>query len=152
MNTRTQVMTIANRLSPVLKDRGEAMRRAWAFVKAGSIVTKAVGVTFGNRQEVLRKLEQNVLEDTSYRLVREPSNPYDRNAIAVDGLLWGRRVGQVGHLPREVAAILAPLMDAGMAAEAVQYAIYGGIGEGSSLGVKLQVRACQEGGGLRAAS
>lgn len=151
MNQRQQVMTIANRLSPVLKDRGEAMRRAWAFVKKPSLVTKAVGVTFGNGQQVLRKLEQNVLEDTSYQLVREPDNPYDKNAIAVYGLLWGRRVGQVGHLPREAAAMLAPLMDAGMEAQAVQYAIYGGIGQGYSLGVKLKIKMCEKGGAQNAA-
>lgn len=40
-------------------------------------------------------------------LVREPSNPYDRNAIQV------KNIGhvQVGHLPRNVASKLATLMD-----------------------------------------
>ncbi|KIP02391.1 hypothetical protein PHLGIDRAFT_297330 [Phlebiopsis gigantea 11061_1 CR5-6] len=40
-------------------------------------------------------------------LVREPTNKYDRNAIKVVNI--GRN--QVGHIPREVAARLAPLMD-----------------------------------------
>ncbi|PCH43964.1 hypothetical protein WOLCODRAFT_133049 [Wolfiporia cocos MD-104 SS10] len=41
------------------------------------------------------------------RLVREPHNNYDRNAIQV------KNIGgtQVGHVPRNVAAKLAPLMD-----------------------------------------
>ncbi|EMD31673.1 hypothetical protein CERSUDRAFT_88802 [Gelatoporia subvermispora B] len=41
------------------------------------------------------------------RLVREPHNKYDRNAIQV------KNIGhvQVGHVPRNVAAKLAPLMD-----------------------------------------
>ncbi|KAG6819869.1 hypothetical protein H0H93_007803 [Arthromyces matolae] len=40
-------------------------------------------------------------------LVREPKNPYDRNAIQV------KNIGQVqvGHLPRTVATKLAPLLD-----------------------------------------
>jgi len=41
------------------------------------------------------------------KLVREPSNQYDRNAIRVlniNGI-------QVGHIPRNVAVKLAPLLD-----------------------------------------
>ncbi|RDB25140.1 DNA repair protein rad5 [Hypsizygus marmoreus] len=40
-------------------------------------------------------------------LVREPANPYDRNAIQV------KNIGQtqVGHLPRNIALRLAPLLD-----------------------------------------
>ncbi|KAI0356200.1 hypothetical protein OH77DRAFT_1423798 [Trametes cingulata] len=43
-------------------------------------------------------------------LVREPHNKYDRNAIQV------KNIGgtQVGHIPRQVAAKLAPLMDSGL--------------------------------------
>ncbi|CAL1707747.1 unnamed protein product [Somion occarium] len=44
------------------------------------------------------------------RLVREPHNKYDRNAIKVENI-GGT---QVGHVPRNVAAKLAPLMDQGM--------------------------------------
>ena len=39
-------------------------------------------------------------------LVREPQNTHDANAVAV---LHGRN--QIGHLPRETAALLAPLLD-----------------------------------------
>ncbi|CAN6443412.1 unnamed protein product [Victoria cruziana] len=41
-------------------------------------------------------------------LVREPSNPYDRNAIKV----LNTRSQQVGHIERSVAAVLSPLIDA----------------------------------------
>lgn len=43
------------------------------------------------------------------RLRREPENPHDANAIAV----FNHRGVQVGYLPREEAAWLAPLLDAG---------------------------------------
>jgi SWI/SNF-related matrix-associated actin-dependent regulator of chromatin subfamily A3 len=39
-------------------------------------------------------------------LVREPSNPYDRNAIRVDNM----RGEKVGHIKRELAAVLSPVM------------------------------------------
>eukprot|EP00977_Amphora_coffeiformis_P006795 scaffold1488_cov141-Amphora_coffeaeformis.AAC.4 len=41
------------------------------------------------------------------RLAREPSNPYDRNAIRVDNL----RHEKVGHVAKEAAAILSPIWD-----------------------------------------
>ena len=40
-------------------------------------------------------------------LVREPNNPHDPNAIAVFA-----GASQIGHLPRERAALIAPLIDA----------------------------------------
>jgi SWI/SNF-related matrix-associated actin-dependent regulator of chromatin subfamily A3 len=40
------------------------------------------------------------------KLVREPHNPYDRNAIKVNNM----QGQQVGHIKRETAAILSPLM------------------------------------------
>ena len=46
-------------------------------------------------------------------LVREPRNPYDSNAIRVDNL----HNVQVGHLPRGLAAVLAPLVDGRHGAE-----------------------------------
>jgi hypothetical protein len=42
------------------------------------------------------------------RVERQPQNKYDKNAIAV---LWGGK--QLGHVPRGLAAELAPMMDAG---------------------------------------
>ncbi|CBI32804.3 unnamed protein product, partial [Vitis vinifera] len=43
-------------------------------------------------------------------LVREPLNPYDRNAIKV----LNTTTIQVGHIDRSAAAVLAPLMDANL--------------------------------------
>jgi SWI/SNF-related matrix-associated actin-dependent regulator of chromatin subfamily A3 len=39
-------------------------------------------------------------------LKREPTNQYDRNAIRVDNVMGA----QVGHIPRNIAAKLAPYM------------------------------------------
>lgn len=44
---------------------------------------------------------------SSVTLVREPNNPHDSNAIAVFS-----GTSQIGHLPRERAALIAPLIDA----------------------------------------
>jgi hypothetical protein len=49
-------------------------------------------------------------------LVREPTNQYDPNAVAV----WDEaETVQLGFLPREIAARFAPLLDSGQARAAI---------------------------------
>lgn len=61
-------------------------------------------------------------EGTVVRLVREPSNPHDANAIAVSirnpilGLI--PRWSKMGHLKAPLAARLAPKLDAGLSIDA----------------------------------
>lgn len=76
-----------------------------------SVQTKVVGVTFhdaypGNFHK------WSLLEDGRYpncKLVREPDNEYDPNAVAV-------RVGRskIGHVPKELAVRVAEVMDSGV--------------------------------------
>ncbi|MEH3144083.1 MAG: HIRAN domain-containing protein [Methylobacterium frigidaeris] len=60
-------------------------------------------------------------------LVREPENPHYRHAIQV----WWQNSHMLGHLPRSVAAEVAPLLDAKVAARA--YVAEPGDGEAWSL-------------------
>jgi hypothetical protein len=48
---------------------------------------------------------------TPLKLVREPRNKHDLNAIAVYTSIFSI---QLGHIPRSLAAELAPLMDLGV--------------------------------------
>jgi single-stranded-DNA-specific exonuclease len=62
-----------------------------------------VGVTFDNRQSILRQLS----EGETVWLVRQPDNPYDRNAIQVQ-----RSEGDaIGFLARGLASSPAPYLD-----------------------------------------
>jgi len=72
-----------------------------------TIVTKVVGVMDRRVQGHIRTFGNEDIG--TYILVREPDNPFDSNAIkvTVSGLVF------LGYLPREIAAELAPLMDAG---------------------------------------
>lgn len=67
---------------------------------------KVAGVTYEGRQEYLAKL--NGTEPV--RLVPEPTNKYDANAIAVHVAKMGM-VYHCGYIPREMAAEIAPLME-----------------------------------------
>lgn len=77
---------------------------------------KAVGVTFmDGYPDFLHRLAPACERAAKERkqleawLVREPGNQYDANAIAVKV----PEIGQIGHVPRDLAAKLAPHLDAG---------------------------------------
>ena len=67
---------------------------------------KLVGVTVGDTQENIKKF--GCRDIGSFRLVREPENPHDPNAIRVE--VAGK---YLGHIPKDKAKELAPQMDAG---------------------------------------
>ena len=95
------------------------------------IELSVAGVSFDDRQAVLARMHVGEI----LWLVREPHNPYDRNAIRVQ-----RSSGeQVGYVPRGFAAVLAPGFDElGEPVRAAVTAIVGGYYAGSSLGVRIQ--------------
>ena len=70
------------------------------YMLYGILNTKIVGCRFYNGQATVGEY---------VRVKREPTNPYDTNAIRIDNVLRE----QIGHLPRQVAAKLVPLIDNG---------------------------------------
>ena len=78
---------------------GAAADEADEFVYLGVFETSIVGIQ--HYRGLVNKDESLVLE-------RQPSNPYDKNAIRV----LNTSLEQVGHIPKETAAVLAPLLDA----------------------------------------
>jgi hypothetical protein len=87
-----------------------------------------VGVTFtpdypDNLYALKLVMEQQEVEGNqegvTVLLLREPNNPADTNAISIEvpGL------GRIGHVPRMLAAELAPRMDAGERLQAAVVAI-----------------------------
>ena len=97
---------------------------------ARTFATKVVGITFEGRQAVAEGLS----EGDELLLERQPDNAYDPNAIALiapDG-------SQVGFIRRQIAAAIAPLIDAGAEYEAVVLQVTGG-DQGRSLGINVQV-------------
>lgn len=80
--------------------------------------TKVVGVTYApGYPDNLHRLRDAIDsgldahgEGVAAVLIREPDNAYDANAIRVDVPAIG---GPIGHVPRELAATIAPILDAG---------------------------------------
>lgn len=67
---------------------------------------KVAGVTFEGRQERIALLDVG----DPVRLIPEPENPYDSNALAVH-VAYAGVVLHVGYMPREEAAQVAPILD-----------------------------------------
>lgn len=78
------------------------------------IQTRVAGVSFENRDGSLRQTYvRQVKKGDGLVLRREPENPFDPNAMAVDWLDAEARPRQLGYVPRALAALLAPLVDGG---------------------------------------
>jgi len=79
-----------------------------------------VGVTFVEHypdnllrlRDLSEETEANTAERLSVLLLRNPANAYDPNAVEIHVPALGE-MAMIGHCAREVAALIAPRMDAG---------------------------------------
>lgn len=67
------------------------------------------GVSFEGRQDVI----PNLFDGTDVKLVRDPKNAYDKNAIKVFTVCDKEEV-QIGWIPKNIAQVIAAEMDAGI--------------------------------------
>jgi hypothetical protein len=98
---KSMAMSLGNRLAARM-DRHDAFVQAWAAVKAESLELPVKGVSFGNRQEALRRLAAYDPSQVRVWTAPEPENPVDHNAVAVMVMVQGGRgVYRLGYLPKE---------------------------------------------------
>jgi hypothetical protein len=91
-------------------DRKAAFVQAWIIVKAGGLELAVRGVSFGNRQEALRRLAAYNPAQVRAVLVPEPENPADPAAVAVMvGVNGGKGLYRLGYVPRSLAPVAAAL-------------------------------------------
>ncbi|MDP2181187.1 MAG: single-stranded-DNA-specific exonuclease RecJ [Actinomycetota bacterium] len=88
---------------------------------ADSFHTKLAGVTFEGRQGMVARLSPG----SPLRLVRQPENPHDANAIAV----YDPHGDHIGYLNRRLAAVLAAVIDAGVGYDSEVTEVTGGVDE-----------------------
>lgn len=106
----------------------------------GKTYMKAAGVTFKDRQGKLWNIrkQMNNGEKLTIMLRREPSNPYDKNAIAVLAQC-GESTAKVGYVPADKALWLAERMDAGLSVRAYKGMLTGGSGRAKTIGLTFEV-------------
>lgn len=136
---RKTVATLANRINKKAHDLSASFTRAWQIVKGRIYLTKVAGVTFGNRQKVLKHLAGYVPTAADVTLVREADNQYDSDAVAVHVGVSGSRQVPLGYLPKELASPIAALMDKGLELTARLKSVTGGYGDRPTFGALIEI-------------
>jgi hypothetical protein len=115
------------------------LKICWSTVRFLSSVnySKVVGVSFENRQQIIKRLSLYPISDIYLRLEREANNPYDPNAILVIAKVKYKGEAPIGYISKELALILAPLIDSGHITLTVLECITGLNRSGCSLGVNF---------------
>ena len=135
---RRKVAAVVMREAWALKKRttlyymniGAALMIAWKAVRSMMryIYTKVRGTTYTNRQKLLRRLLSYDNTEIVLSFNRDHDNVYDRNAIAIMATVKGKGESVVGYLSKELASVVAPLMDSGGRAVVMFNGITGGSG------------------------
>jgi len=103
-----------------------------------TIITKVAGVTYEGRQDVIARLKGN----EPARIVPEPTNKFDPNALAVHVAVAPGEIKHVGFVPRDLAAQIAPFLE-GEAVMVKLLEITGGFttrnGERAALGLRIEI-------------
>lgn len=131
MLDRQVLFQMANRLHYEGElSRSSALTVAWNLVRSDDLeYTKARGVTYNGRQDILKKLSRRGLAGITARLQREPKNPVDASAVRVELVHEPTgRTCHIGYLSRERADQVAPLMDAGILVDVMELEVTGGPG------------------------
>ena len=136
---RMQVATIANRLNRKIKDLSAAFRQAWQIVKGKELVSRISGVTFGRRQEALKRFDRHEAASVNVSLEREAGNPHDTNAVKVNVSVAGGKPFHLGYIPKDLAALIAPLLDKGISLIARFKSVTGGLYDGMNYGALITV-------------
>ena len=136
---RKQVATIANRINRKLNDLSASFRQAWQMVKGRELVSKVAGVTFGNRQTALKKLDRLEASSVNISLEREAGNTFDKNAVKVNISVGNGKDYHLGYIPKDLAALIAPLLDKGISLIARFKSVTGGLYDGMNYGALIAV-------------
>ena len=106
---KSMVFTLANRLAKTT-GRKAAFAKAWQIVKAGGLEIAVKGVSYGNRQEALKRLAAYSPDQIKAVLVPEPTNPQDPAAVAVMvGVNGGKGLFLLGYVPRELCPVVSAM-------------------------------------------
>jgi len=138
---RKEVTTIANRLNKTIKNLSASFKRAWSIVKGKRLICKLSGVTFGNRQLALRKLEEHKRNssDIKVNVKREQSNKFDENALIVEVSVNNSRAYQLGYLPKDIAKYLSPVIASVGELNASFIEVVGGYTDKPTRGCKIAI-------------
>lgn len=138
VNIRRAVCIMANELHKAGYSLSRAFKKAWRTAKGTAI--KAAGVTYEDRQEVLKYLSQFRPENLTVTLERDTDNTYDRNAIRiVVHIPYLKKKAKIGYVPKAYSSEIARLMDQGVNIRARLLGIIGGYSYKETYGALLDL-------------
>ena len=135
--TRKAVATMANQLVKLGYTLSKAFKTAWRRIKEGMTV-QAQGVTFGNRQNLLRFISGRKPEELTTYLRRDRANTFDKYAVAVVVGIRGIGLAHVGYLPKGISQSVAVVLDNGMQLQA-DVKVIGGYGYKETYGALINI-------------
>lgn len=113
---RSIICRNANKLVKQGYSRSEAMREAWRLARIPEISVKVKGTAAtAKRQEALEHLTKYSPDSVSFRVMAQPDNPADSNAVAVVASVKDKGSFLIGYLAKELAANISVLLRAGLA-------------------------------------
>jgi len=98
--------------------------------------TKVTGVTFENRQDIIKDIKK----DDDLQFEREPSNPFDANAVKV---MWKDKC--IGYISRDFAKDITLRLKQGYEYEIKVSEITGGTKDKPTRGVNILMTVTKEG-------
>ena len=117
--------------------RSAAFKAAWLMAKRGGI-TKVAGVTFENRQQLIRRLDTYGPGRVSITLRQDKRNTYDSSAVEVLASVKDKGSAVIGYIPSITARTLGYLMGRGIAFNVTLKGIVGGY-KWLSYGARLRI-------------
>ena len=138
-NIRVAVCTMANELRKTGLSLSAAFKKAWIRIKSHMTV-RAAGVTFNNRQEILKFLLNFRPEDLSLSLKREPGNKHDSNAIGVVVHIKPlQKQAHIGYIPKGLSREVAKVIEKGVIIKSSLLGIIGGYSYKENYGLLLRM-------------
>lgn len=92
-----------------------ALKLAWRLVRSLCFMqhSKVYGTTFNGRQAVLKRLAKYPDRSIILSFEREPDNKFDSNAIKIIAQVKSKGSAAIGYVNKNIAANIAPMIDAG---------------------------------------
>ncbi len=135
---RKTVAVMANQLHKLGYSLSQAFKTAWRRVKK-SMTCRVFGVTYENRQQLLKYIASQKEENLTVYLRRDKANVYDRYAVAVVVGIKDVGFAHIGYLAKGLAQSMAAVIEKGIQVKATLQQVIGGYSYKENLGALVNI-------------
>lgn len=135
---RKTVAIMANQLHKLGYSLSQAFKTAWRRVKK-SMTCRVSGVTYENRQQLLKYIANQKEENLTVYLRRDKANVYDRYAVAVVVGIKDVGFAHIGYLAKGLAQSMAAVIEKGIQVKATLQQVIGGYSYKENLGALVNI-------------